>query len=112
MPKRRSDFVNRLTEKSIGTFAYELKDHTHKTKEFNDYDAFFAYNKAVKRLGELEDANEPKPIEEWHEDHGDVIWWKLPIEEPPYVGTPLDSDFEEGYYTHFTRLIEPLDIDD
>lgn len=60
----------------------------------------------------LRDANKLMPEKEWHEDDGNVIWWKLPIEEPPYVGTPLDSDFEEGYYTHFTRLTEPLDIDD
>lgn len=55
---------------------------------------------------------EPIPIEKWHEDDGNVIWWKLPINEPPYVGTPLDIDFEQDYYTHFTILIEPLDGDD
>jgi hypothetical protein len=27
---------------------------------------------------------------EWHEDIGNVLWWELPISEPPYVGTPLD----------------------
>lgn len=32
----------------------------------------------------------PRPISEWHEDIGPVLWWKFPIEEPPYVGTPLD----------------------
>ena len=31
---------------------------------------------------------------EWHEDHGDVLWWMAPICEPPsYVGTPLDSSW-------------------
>lgn len=28
--------------------------------------------------------------EEWHEDIGTVLWWKFPIEEAPYVGSPLD----------------------
>lgn len=45
----------RLTEKTIGCFQYDLKDFKHKIGEFNDYDAFFAYSMAVKRLGELED---------------------------------------------------------
>lgn len=30
---------------------------------------------------------------EWHEDMGAVLWWKLPIEEPPYVGSPLDLGY-------------------
>lgn len=51
----------------------------------------------------------PHPIEKWHEDDGCVIWWKLPVCEPPYVGTPLDTDFNEDYYTHFTFLAEPID---
>jgi hypothetical protein len=29
-------------------------------------------------------------ISEWHEDYGPVLWWKLPVTEPPYVGTPND----------------------
>lgn len=26
----------------------------------------------------------------WSEDDGNVLWWRLPVSEPPYVGTPLD----------------------
>jgi len=99
--------MDRLTEKTIGTFKYDLKNFKHKTKEFNDYDAFFAYSNAVKRLGELEDANEPKPMEEWHEDDGDCLWWLFPIVESPYCGSPLDSDFPD-YVTHFTKLTLPI----
>jgi len=33
---------------------------------------------------------DPRPFHEWHEDIGDVIWWLWPIEQAPYVGTPLD----------------------
>lgn len=29
----------------------------------------------------------PRPIAEYHEDMGPVLWWKFPIEEPPYVGS-------------------------
>ena len=46
---------NRLTEKTRDCFQYDLKDFKHKIGEFGDYDAFFAYSMAVKRLGELED---------------------------------------------------------
>lgn len=49
----------------------------------------------------------PIPAENWHEDDGDVIWWRLPVEEPPYVGCPLCEDFNFGYYTHFTKLLIP-----
>lgn len=31
-----------------------------------------------------------RPLSEWHEEIGPVLWWKFPINEPPYVGTPLD----------------------
>ena len=47
-----------------------------------------------------------RPIEEWNEDFGDVIWWKFPIEEPPYVGSPLDEKWD-GYYTHWTFIPIP-----
>lgn len=103
--------MNRLTKKSIGCFKYDLKNFEHQAKEFNDYDTFFAYNNAVKQLGELEDANEPRPIEEWGEDYGDCLWWFFPIQEPPYCGTPLDCDFPD-YVTHFTRLILPIESKD
>lgn len=31
-----------------------------------------------------------RPIAEYHEDMGPVLWWKFPIEEAPYVGSPND----------------------
>lgn len=100
--------MERLTQKdNIGVFQYSLK-RKNKSNEFNDYDAFFDYHMAVKRLGELEDSLEPIPADEWHEDDGDVIWWKFPIEEPPYIGSPLYEKFPLDYYTHFTRLLLPL----
>ena len=46
------------------------------------------------------------PLEEWHEDYGDVLWWKFPIEEPPYVGSPLDERWP-GYHTHWTPIVVP-----
>ncbi|MFD1776979.1 hypothetical protein [Paenibacillus rhizophilus] len=49
----------------------------------------------------------PRPIDEWHEDVGPVLWWTFPIEEPPYCGTPLDGDWPE-YHTHWTPFIVPF----
>lgn len=47
-----------------------------------------------------------RPIEEWGEDYGDVLWWKFPIEEPPYVGSPLDEKWP-AYHTHWTPISLP-----
>jgi len=49
-----------------------------------------------------------RPFEEWHEDDGPVMCWRFPIEEPPYTGCPLDTDWD-GYYTHWTPLVCPAD---
>jgi len=46
------------------------------------------------------------PREEWHEDFGSVLWWRVPIVEPPYCGSPLEDDFPEDYYTHWSKLPE------
>jgi len=65
-----------------------------------------------------------RPFHEWHEDYGDVLWWKFPVEEPPYVGTPNDLGYQighnhsrdpifvggwPGYHTHWTTLKVPKD---
>lgn len=39
-------------------------------------------------------AAQPRPISEYHEDMGAVLWWKFPIVEAPYVGSPNDLGFE------------------
>ena len=62
--------------------------------------------KLVNPVQEWVSVDEPpiaRPLEEWYEDYGDVLWWKFPIEEPPYVGSPLCSDWPE-YHTHWTPL--------
>lgn len=74
----------------------------------------------------------PRPLEEYHEDFGSVLWWRFPLAEPPYVGSPLDlghpvevsTRFIEngavvdrvvryqvggwpGYHTHWTPIPQP-----
>lgn len=69
-----------------------------------------------------------RPRSEYHEDMGNVLWWKFPVTEPPYVGMPLDygNTVEVtlkahgvdktmrcniggwlGYHTHFTPIEIP-----
>jgi hypothetical protein len=42
-----------------------------------------------------------RPLSEWREDTGSVTWWKFPIDEPAWIGTPMDTDWP-GYHSHFT----------
>lgn len=46
------------------------------------------------------------PLVEWHEDDGPVLWWWLPVSEPPYSGTPLDKSWP-GIHTHWSFPIVP-----
>lgn len=62
-----------------------------------------------------------RPLSEWHEDIGPALWWKFPIDEPPYVGTPKDLGWDigwkewtlgtfggwPGYHTHWTPIEIP-----
>lgn len=62
-----------------------------------------------------------RPLADWHEDIGPVLWWHFEggeVHEPPYAGTPLDdewaeiaaghhTDDREGYYTHWTPIAVP-----
>lgn len=45
------------------------------------------------------------PLDEWHEDMGDCVWWCWHdgrwLGEPAMIGNPLDSAWP-GYHTHFT----------
>lgn len=43
----------------------------------------------------------------WTEEDGFVLWWRFPIEEPPYSGNPLCDDFPE-YVTHWTPIVIPV----
>ncbi|MGL4571746.1 MAG: hypothetical protein ACRCVJ_11855 [Clostridium sp.] len=73
--------------------------------------AFKLVEENERMIAEFTVDNKPEPIEEWHEDMGDCLFWKYPVEEPPYCGTPLDIGFIEEYYTHFTRLLIPKEFE-
>ncbi|MBY0205282.1 hypothetical protein [Paenibacillus cucumis (ex Kampfer et al. 2016)] len=52
---------------------------------------------------------EARTLDEWHEDFGDVLWWKFPVEESPYCGSPLDTDWPD-YHTHWTPISVPENV--
>lgn len=51
-------------------------------------------------------ARQARPLAEWHEDNGAALWWRFPVEEAPWSGTPLCEDWP-GYHTHWTPLVVP-----
>ena len=53
-----------------------------------------------------QDAEMPRPLADWHEDDGAVVWWKIPVDEPAWIGTPLDDGWP-GYHTHWTPHPKP-----
>lgn len=87
----------RLTNNTVA--GYTLKDYgdSNLTSLYKNYDVFFAHLKATERLGVLEDMITLRSKEDWDEDFGDCLWWdSKEITEPPhYVGSPLDSDWDD-----------------
>lgn len=75
----------RLTKKVKDCFQYDLKDFKHKIGEFGDYDAFFAYSMAVKRLGELEDKIENGTLVELPCKVGDMMYEVFKNHKPPCI---------------------------
>lgn len=51
-------------------------------------------------------AKHARPLAEWHEEDGPALWWKFPINEAPWCGTPLCDDWPH-YHTHWTPLVVP-----
>jgi hypothetical protein len=44
---------------------------------------------------------------EYHDDLGSVLWWHLPVCEPPEVGTSVEElpeGYPDGWHTHFSRM--------
>ena len=71
------------------------------------------FDDAKARFKELEALFKLIPANQWHEDMGDVLWFHVPIQEPPYVGSPRDCNWSdvwpsgetaETWYTHFIPL--------
>jgi len=50
------------------------------------------------------------PVSEWHEDDGDCLFFKLDVGEPPVVTSPLSSDWDQEYFTHWMHLPDELKL--
>lgn len=58
---------------------------------------------------DFKDASTPRPLAAWHEDFGTCLFWKLPIQEPPYCGCPLQDDYPgDEFFTHWTPIVLPF----
>lgn len=104
----------RLTKETVGSFGYDLKNFEHKPKEFNDYDAFYAYKMAVKRLGELEDKIESGELVEVPK--GGVVLtpeeraeeMRLANEERKQAVEEFAASVKSAFYYEFDELISSI----
>lgn len=83
---------------------YEAEGHDCSPAGIEDLLARVEELKKIER--EHAELGETMTIDSWHEDDGAALWWRFPVAEPPYCGTPLDDDFPD-YVTHWTRLHDP-----
>jgi hypothetical protein len=68
-------------------------------------EALEAYADVDELRAQLRELLTPRPLDDWHEDYGSALWWKFPIVEAPYSGSPLDDGWP-GYHTHWTPFPE------
>ena len=96
MPDRVKEKLVELLKSAYGTSFIAPYFREHELEPLADH--LIAHGVTVQECA--------RPLEEWHEDYGDVLWWKFPIEEPPYVGSPLDEEWPT-YHTHWTPIPIP-----
>lgn len=48
------------------------------------------------------------PVSEWDEEYGDCLFFRLEVGEPPTVTSPISSNWDADYFTHFMRLPKEL----
>lgn len=62
----------------------------------------------------LQRSTKPRPIDEWHEDMGEKLWWCWEsgawLGEAPYVGSPLDCGFTVECHTHTAKPAARFDV--
>jgi hypothetical protein len=122
--------VVRIYEKKLGVIEKDVSYIMALFSEMKEdiHDAFRWAQQQKNYLSEAKDDNGVKmllekliagegwfPAENYHEDMGFALWKREPVEEPPYVGSPLCSDWDcdldgetvfygNEYYTHFQPL--------
>lgn len=73
----------------------------------NDADYFRHIDRIV--TDTLSSGKFARPLSEWREDDGAVLWWTSPVNEPPWAGSPIDTDWP-GYHTHWTPIDVPRNL--
>jgi hypothetical protein len=102
MPRPDHDTMMRMIRHHFSEAVQKALTHT-RWKDGIDVD-YPCY--AIEAFAEDAAASIPLPakhLHKWHDDFGPVLWWKFPVKEPPYAGTPLDHDWP-GYHTHWTPM--------
>jgi hypothetical protein len=49
----------------------------------------------------------PRLAADWSEEFGAVLWWRAPIGDPAYCGSPLDTNWPGGF-SHWTPMLVPM----
>jgi len=44
------------------------------------------------------------PVDDWTEEEGDALFFKLDAGEPPVVTSPITSNWDQNYFTHYMPL--------
>jgi uncharacterized protein YydD (DUF2326 family) len=96
----RKDTIDSIEKGKLRNIELDLI--TDKTKELVER------NKALEKS--LNNITKLRPIEEIHEDYGDVLLWDLESGNQPDIGSNLDCNFREDKYTHFS-LIPPVELE-
>ena len=92
--------------------AYGQADYHRQSRKSSELDGRM-FDDLVRQLGDIMPKAEhdrivasligltqARPRAEWSPDVGTVLWWKFPIDEPPYVGSPLDLGQAVEIHTH------------
>lgn len=91
----------------VGVIAEQIGNGTLFNSGFYSKAQLSSFVKEAHRdMQALADLRQIRSLEQWDEEQGNVLWWRLPVDEPPYVGTPLDSNWP-GYHTHWTPIQMP-----
>lgn len=92
--------TDKLTKEKLDELEEDFREFGH--EEWTPEDALSLIAAARASLG----VSRARPASEWHEGIGDALWWKFPVNEAPYSGSPLDTEWP-GYHTHWTPIPSP-----
>lgn len=99
--RRLASFVSSKTGEQVELWGVVMLDPRNKCVD-QDADTIEHHPDAEAGL----DAKQARPLADWNEDVGVTLWWRFPVEEPPYCGSPTYDDWP-GYHTHWTPILVP-----